>query len=609
MRRGWCEPIVADETKTASRSTLRVDDTIPHFLWCTFLIHHKKTCQVAKRLVLHKKEGKRSFDFHFFPQTPKSSNTVGLTRAIPITVWMINTTITVGDRKKDASFACVCVSKTCELGLTFEERAILNDKPFEYAKVFVEELQRRADSRASYRAKWRHDAYDEHATAKARKVQVAKRNTNASWAKKQLEQMQLVVVDVDAKTATCMFHILQKIRLKFIKHRDNVWMGLPPKKLLELKCRGYRYAHKTKVRCVIMPLMIVNSTEEAYERLQANREAAVLAASSASSSSTPVAASTTPTIVSRSSAPLPVKDEYIKLYGTFDSYHNFTEDGSAILFGTSKGEADCKNVILYPKQRKLVFRMGVQGPHLFMNKEHTGPDMKLITRFVEEMVYFGISPLEFLAKTGKIVGECLNCGLALSDPHSQVLGMGPVCYKGWRRYADALHQRALQAAHLGIDGYGDISSSSSDDDDDENGKAKETGYDKTEDEVEEEKKQNDTLGGQQQQQQQSKRDEEKTEQKACDAASVKVVNEAVAEKEEEKKKEKKKEVDSSSSSSSSASSEDEKKKHGKHYRHHHHHHGKHGKKEKKEKKRCKNGQGDDENSNPPEKKKRRTHNA
>lgn len=504
----------------------------------------------------------------------------------------MNTTTAAGDQVKGASFTCVGVTKNCEFGLTFEERAILNDKPFEYAKVFIDELQRRADSRASYRAQWRGDTHDEHATAKGRKVQVTKRNTNASWAKKQLGQMQLVVVDVDAKTATCMFHILQKIRLKFIKHRDNVWMGLPPKKLLELRRRGYKYVHQTKVRCVIMPLMIVNAVEEEYERMQANREAKIAAAVTSSSAAASATIAATTTAVSRSSAPLPVKDEYIKLYGTFDSYHNFMEDGSAIIFGTSKDEDDDKTVILYPKQRKLVFRMGVQGPHLFMNKERTGPNMKLVTRFVEEMVYFGISPLEFLAKTGKIVGECLNCGLALSDPHSQVLGMGPVCYKGWRRYADALHQRQVVAARMGLDGYGDLSSSSSDDDDDEDVK-----NDKTEDEEEEASKEQDRAG-------------EATSVTVTTAVADVAVAAAVVENEEkqdEKAKEKK-----SLSSSSSASSGEEKKKHKKHYHHHHHHHHrshekkkeKKQEKKKQEKKRHKNGQGD-ENENPPDKKKRK----
>ncbi len=142
------------------------------------------------------------------------------------------------------------------------------------------------------------------------------------------------------------------------------------------------------------------------------------------------------------------KETWLRLYGIKDDLHQYSMDGEAIIFGKTKEEDCIKCAVLYVQDAKLIVRYGPNGPKEF-NAEGVNfdrPCIQMVDSFVAALISFCRSPTEYLASTGKLIGECMHCGAALSDPKSVSLGMGPICYKNWMKIEKYYMTTAAAAA-------------------------------------------------------------------------------------------------------------------------------------------------------------------
>ena len=69
---------------------------------------------------------------------------------------------------------------------------------------------------------------------------------------------------------------------------------------------------------------------------------------------------------------------------------------------------------------------------------------------VLQLDLYAVSPIEYLARVGRIMKECMYCGAAIVDPESLERGIGPVCYKNMskmqRLYFKNVAQKAMDAS-------------------------------------------------------------------------------------------------------------------------------------------------------------------
>ena len=332
-----------------------------------------------------------------------------------------------------------------EPGMTYMEHTFRADKPFTYDPCFTAY----ANSAATHRD--RHG----HQPRKVRKI-VHRNIKCTATERKRIETLHLYKVSISNITSRNVTMMLRRVHYEFMV-KNQQWYGPPPSKYIIFKRRCYQRVYATRVRCVIVPVCRTlnqfkekktmkdihvhtnGSSDEEDKHHKTMGDETTVSSSAISTSTSATEMSTAATTMVR----IKESERWLKLYGTRDIYHQFSPDGSAVVFGETKDENDSKCVVLYPRTNLLVFRGSAGGPSAFINKEGA-IDVPLANRFVQQLIQFCTSPLDFLAKTGKIVGQCLVCGAALSDPHSQVMGMGPVCYKQWKDRTMMLFQHTPQ---------------------------------------------------------------------------------------------------------------------------------------------------------------------
>jgi hypothetical protein len=126
--------------------------------------------------------------------------------------------------------------------------------------------------------------------------------------------------------------------------------------------------------------------------------------------------------------------EYLKIYVTRDNFKKFSRDGSAIVV-VNRMLCDREYLaVIYTKPEDDV-PLEMCGK-IFVRSVESDVTIWFRTELVKILQSLCNEGLEYISRMGKLLGECSVCGAALSDDKSKARGIGPVCEKRMKKYAN-----------------------------------------------------------------------------------------------------------------------------------------------------------------------------